>query len=95
MKKLFTLLAVAGATASMLFASVSHSATSEHAKKPAAAAEKAEQAELKDGTKIEIKGGKVFVLAADGKASPAPEGKWETSDGRTIETNAKGEVVKQ
>ena len=49
--------------------------------------------ELKDGTKVEVKGEDVFVLSATGEATPAPDGDHVTSDGKTITTKG-GKLVK-
>lgn len=50
--------------------------------------------ELKDGTKIEIQGDKVFVIGADGKETPAPDGTHVLKDGTSITTKG-GVTVKQ
>lgn len=50
-------------------------------------------AELKDGTKVQISGDKVFVVAKDGKQTPAPDGVHVLKDGKSIETKG-GLVVK-
>lgn len=52
-----------------------------------------EAVELKDGTKVEIKGEDVFVIGADGKATPAPDGTHEAKDGHKITTKG-GKLVK-
>ena len=50
-------------------------------------------AELKDGTKVVIKGESVFVIAKDGKETPAPDAKHELKDG-TFVTTIGGKIVK-
>lgn len=41
---------------------------------------------LKDGTKVSVEGDAVFVVAADGTKTPAPNGTHELADGTTITT---------
>lgn len=50
-------------------------------------------AELKDGTKVVIKGESVFVVGKDGKETPAPDAKHELKDG-TFVTTLGGKIVK-
>ena len=49
---------------------------------------------LKDGTKVSIEGDNVFVVAADGAKTPAPDGEHELADGTKVKT-AGGKVVKE
>ncbi len=53
----------------------------------------AREATLKDGTKISIEGDKVFVVAADGTKTPAPDAEHELADGTKVKTVA-GVIVK-
>ena len=47
---------------------------------------------LKDGTKVSVEGDAVFVVAADGTKTPAPDGEHELADGTKI-TTAAGKVA--
>jgi predicted ThiF/HesA family dinucleotide-utilizing enzyme len=51
----------------------------EHAA-PGAHAEAAKEMVLKDGTKVEVEGDMVSIVAADGKTTPAPDGEHELAD---------------
>lgn len=42
-------------------------------------------AELQDGTKLEIAGDNVSIVAADGTKTPAPDGKHVLKDGTSID----------
>jgi hypothetical protein len=42
--------------------------------------------ELQDGTKISVEGDMVYVVAADGTKTSAPDGEHVTKDGNTIVT---------
>jgi len=53
----------------------------------------ATNAELKDGTKVVIKGEEVFVVGIDGKETAAPDAKHELKDGTFVTTKA-GKIVK-
>lgn len=59
----------------------------------AAFANDAKQAELKDGTKIEIVGDAVSVIQADGSKKPAPDGTHALKDGTSVTVKG-GKVVK-
>jgi hypothetical protein len=48
---------------------------------------------LKDGTTVSIEGDNVFVVAADGAKTPAPDGEHELADGTKVKTSG-GKVVK-
>lgn len=68
-----------------------------HAEDAAPAAEAAPAVEAKevvlaDGTKAVIKGEEVFVVDAEGKETPAPDGEHALQDGTTIKTAA-GKLV--
>lgn len=41
---------------------------------------------LKDGTKVSVEGDAVFVVAADGTKTAAPDGNWELADGSWLKT---------
>lgn len=56
------------------------------------AAAEVKEATLKDGTKIEIKGEEVHVVAADGAKTPAPDGEHELADGTKV-TTKDGKIV--
>ncbi len=86
MKKLFSLLAIAGVSAVLVATPV----RAEETDTVAIAAPV--QAELKDGTKIDIKDGVVSVIGKDGKATPAKDGTHELKDGKKITTKG-GKVV--
>lgn len=49
--------------------------------------------ELKDGTKVQVEGDKVFVLDAKGEKKPAPDGTHETKDGQKLVVKG-GVIVK-
>ena len=53
----------------------------------------AKEATLKDGTKVSIEGDKVFVVAADGTKTPAPDAEHELADGTKVKTMG-GVIVK-
>lgn len=59
----------------------------------AAAPVEIKEVTLKDGTKVSIEGDNVFVVAADGAKTPAPDGEHELADGTKVKT-AGGKVVK-
>lgn len=59
----------------------------------AAHAVESKQLELKDGTQVKVEGENVFVIAADGSSTPAPDGAHVTKDGETITTKG-GKIVK-
>lgn len=59
----------------------------------ATTAVEAKEATLKDGTKVSIEGDKVFVVAADGTKTPAPDAEHELADGTKVKT-AGGVIVK-
>ena len=42
------------------------------------------EAELADGTKVSIEGDSVFVVAADGTKTAAPDGEHKLKDGTTV-----------
>ena len=48
--------------------------------------------ELKDGTKIEMKGSEVFLIGKDGASIPAPDGTHTLASGKEI-TTKDGKVV--
>jgi hypothetical protein len=48
---------------------------------------------LKDGTKVQVEGDKVFVLDAKGEKKPAPDGTHEAKDGSKLTTKG-GLLVK-
>lgn len=50
-----------------------------------ASAEEATQAQLQDGTTVEIMGDAVSVVEKDGSKKPAPDGKHVLADGKEIE----------
>ena len=52
----------------------------------------AKETTLKDGTKLSIEGDSVFVVAADGAKTPAPDGTHELADGTKV-TTAAGKIV--
>lgn len=54
----------------------------------------AKEAMLKDGTKVSIEGDAVFVVAADGTKTAAPDGEHELADGTKVKT-AGGKIVKE
>jgi dienelactone hydrolase len=58
----------------------------EDAHTPAAEATAAKEATLKDGTKISIEGDAVFVVAADGTKTAAPDGEHTLSDDTKVTT---------
>ena len=60
----------------------------------AAVAVKPVEAELKDGTKIEITGEKVEVVGKDGKKTPAPDAEHTLKDGTKVTTKG-GMIVKK
>lgn len=51
------------------------------------------KAELKDGTKVIIKGEEVFVIGKDSKETTAPDGTHELKDGKKL-TIKGGKIVK-
>jgi len=61
--------------------------------KDTAVAPAATHAELKDGTKVVIKGEEVFVVGNDGKETAAPDAKHELKDGTFVTTKG-GKIVK-
>lgn len=79
MKNTFKLALASLAIAGIISATPLFSANATDAK-PAAVVE------LQDGTKVKIEGENVFVVAADGTATPAPDGAHVTKDGQTINT---------
>lgn len=64
------------------------------AKTEAAAAVEVKEVTLKNGTKVSIEGENVFVVAADGAKTPAPDGEHELADGTKVKT-AGGKLVKE
>ena len=87
-KTLFALLtAIAIAPAAFAEETVAAKAASE-ATTPAPVA-----AELQDGTKIEILGDMVSVVAADGTKTPAPDAEHTLKDGTKVKTMG-GKIVK-
>lgn len=52
----------------------------------ASASEAPKQAELKNGTKIEITGDKVSVIGQNGEKTPAPDATHELANGEKITT---------
>ena len=62
------------------------------AKEMKAEATMAKKVELKDGTKVEVKGEEAFVIGKDGKAMPAPDGTHTAKDGSTLTTKG-GKIV--
>ena len=100
MNKTLALVAALGLVAAPAFASsetaVSKETTTKVVKeevKSAAPAAAATHAELKDGTKVVIKGEDVFVVGKDGKETPAPDAKHELKDGSFVTTKG-GKIVK-
>jgi hypothetical protein len=88
MKKLFSLLAIAGVSAVLVASPVRAEDidTSVGIVAP-------KHAELKDGTKLDITPeGVVSVIGKDGKGTPAPDGTHELKDGKKITTKG-GKVV--
>jgi hypothetical protein len=85
-------LLIAAAVLAVAPAYVAIQAQAEDAAAPAAAVE-AKEAKLADGTVVKIKGEEVFVVGADGKETPAPDGDHALEDGTTIKT-AGGKIVK-
>lgn len=61
-----------------------------HAEEAAPAAAEAavevKELTLADGTKVHVKGEEVFVVAADGTETPAPDGDHTLADGTTVKT---------
>lgn len=53
----------------------------------------AKEATLKDGTKVSIEGDMVYVVAADGAKTPAPDGEHTLSDDTKV-TTKDGKLVK-
>ena len=51
-----------------------------------AAAVEVKELTLADGTKVHVKGEEVFVVAADGTETPAPDGDHALADGTTVKT---------
>jgi len=97
MKKLIALAAVAVVAMAPALAKANEEVKVEAAVEAPAAdatvAVEAKEATLKDGTKISIEGDKVFVVAADGAKTPAPDGEHELADGTKVTTSA-GAIVK-
>ncbi len=76
--------------AALATAPVMSFAAEEAAKAPVAAAT---TVELKDGSKVQVEGENVTVVAADGTVTPATDGAHVTKDGKTITTKG-GKIVK-
>jgi hypothetical protein len=51
-----------------------------------AAATEVKELTLADGTKVHVKGEEVFVVAADGTETAAPDGEHALADGTTVKT---------
>jgi hypothetical protein len=75
--------------AALATAPVMSFAAEEAAKAPVAAT----TVELKDGSKVQVEGENVSVVAADGTVTPATDGAHVTKDGKTITTKG-GKIVK-
>ncbi len=89
MKKQIALALLAAALV-LPVASNANEATKNSAAAQGSAAQTSAQAEqdleLKDGTKVKIKGNEVWVIGKDGAATAAPDGTHTTKDGKTITT---------
>lgn len=93
MTKFALLLAAAGFVA---FAPAAVKAADDHAAPAAHGAMEAHTAmehELADGTKVSVEGEKVFVVAADGTKTAAPDGEHTMKDGTKVKTKD-GVIVK-
>lgn len=64
----------------------------DHATHSEAEAHAAKEATLKDGTKVSIEGDHVYVVAADGTKTAAPDGEHTLSDDTVVKTKD-GKVV--
>jgi hypothetical protein len=88
MKKYVLTLAALLVSAAPAYVAFQAQATEEAA--PAAATEAApvevKELTLADGTKVHVKGEEVFVVAADGTETPAPDGDHALADGTTVKT---------
>ena len=99
MKKLMALAALAVIALSPAAQAEEHTATTatttttEATKTEATTAVEAKEATLKDGTKVSIEGDSVFVVAADGTKTPAPDAEHELADGTKVKT-VSGKIVK-
>jgi len=97
MNKTLALVAALSLVSSVAFASEHEAAKVETTKTEATKVVKTDvtvvNAELKDGTKVEIKGEEVFVVGKDGKETPAPDAKHELKDGTFVTTKG-GKIVK-
>ena len=97
MKKLIALAAVAVIAMAPAFAKADEHAKTETKTEATTTttteATAAKEATLKDGTKISIEGDKVFVVAADGTKTAAPDAEHELADGTKVKTMA-GVIVK-
>jgi hypothetical protein len=90
MKRILALLAAAFIAAAP-FAAIAEDAPAADAA-PAAEAPAAVEHTLADGTKVSVEGEAVFVVAADGTKTPAPDGEHTLADGTKL-TTAAGKVV--
>lgn len=82
MNKYMMMLAAAG----LLVAAPAVVKADDHAADHAVESVAAKEATLKDGTKISIEGDAVFVVAADGTKTAAPDGEHTLSDDTTVTT---------
>lgn len=89
MTKYALMLAAAGFVA---FAPAVVKAEDTHAAHSEAEVHAAKEATLKDGTKISIEGDQVYVVAADGTKTAAPDGEHTLSDDTHV-TTKDGKVV--
>lgn len=89
MKKLLALAALGLLSLSPAIAQANEEAAPAAAAAPAA---EVKEATLKDGTKVSIEGESVFVVAADGAKTPAPDGEHELADGTKV-TTKDGKIV--
>lgn len=95
MKKLIALAALAVIALSPVAQAEEHKATTTTTTTATEATTtvEAKEATLKDGTKVSIEGDSVFVVAADGTKTPAPDAEHELADGTKVKT-VSGKIVK-
>lgn len=92
MNKYMMMLVAAGLLVAPTFAKADEHAA-DHAADHAVEAVAATEATLKDGTKVSIEGDAVFVVAADGTKTAAPDGEHTLSDDTKVVTKD-GKIVK-
>ena len=93
MKKLIALAALAVIALSPVAQAEEHKAMTTTTTTEATTTVEAKEATLKDGTKVSIEGDSVFVVAADGTKTPAPDAEHELADGTKVKT-VSGKIVK-